>query len=91
MVRYLKGIRNIADGILINGATQTEHDIAFEALFKRLEENGLTLNKAKCEFNRDNVEFFGIVFSANGILPDEKNVHVIRETKPSGIISEAES
>ncbi|KAI0210529.1 (R)-specific enoyl-CoA hydratase [Lamellibrachia satsuma] len=54
------GIRNITDGILIYGATQTEHDIAFEALFKRLEENGLTLNKAKCEFNRDNVEFFGI-------------------------------
>ena len=64
------------------GATQTEHDIALEALFERLDENGLTLNKSKCEFNRDKVAFFGIVFSADGIPPDEKKAHAIHETKP---------
>ena len=68
-------IKNIVDDILIYGTNQTEHDIALEALFKRLDENDFTLDKAKCEFNRDKVEFFGIVFSANGISPDEKRVH----------------
>ena len=91
VVRDLQGVTNIADDILIYGATQEEHDAALEALFTRLEERGLTLNKQKCEFNRNKMEFFGIVFSANGISPDDKKVHAIRDANPPTNISEARS
>ena len=91
IVSDLEGVTNIADDILIYGSTQEKHDAALEALFRRLEDNGLTLNKQKCEFNRDKIEFFGIVFSAGGISPDEKKVEAIRATKPPTNISEARS
>ena len=80
-------VTNIADDILIYGATQEEHDAPLEALFTRLEERGLTLNKQKCEFNRNKMDFFGTVFSANGIPLDEKKVHA----NPPTNISEARS
>ena len=53
IVSDLEGVTNIADEILIYGSTQEKHDVALEALFRRLEDNGLTLNKQKCEFNRE--------------------------------------
>ena len=88
---HLEGVTNIADDILIYGSTQEKHDAALEALFRRLEDNGLTLNEQKCEFNRDKIEFFGVVFSAGRISPDEKKVEAIRATKPPTNISEARS
>ena len=91
IVSDLEGVTNIADDILIYGSTQEKHDAALEALFRRLEDNGLTLNKQKCEFNRDKIEFFGVVFSAGGISPDEKKVEAIRATKPPTNISEDRS
>ena len=91
IVSDLEGVTNIADDILIYGSTQEKHYVALEALFRRLEDNGLTLNKQTCEFNRDKIEFFGVVFSAGGISPDEKKVEAIRATKPPTNISEARS
>ena len=85
------GVTNIADDILIYGSTQEKHDAALEALFGRLKDNGITLNKQKCEFNRDKIEFFGVVFSAGGNSPDENKVEAIRATKPPINISEARS
>ena len=55
IVSDLEGVTNIADDILIYGSTQEKHDVALEALFRRLKDNGLTLNKQKCEFNRDKI------------------------------------
>ena len=55
IVSDLEGVANIADDILIYGSTQEKHDVALEALFRRLKDNGLTLNKQKCEFNRDQI------------------------------------
>ena len=42
IVSDLEGVTNIADDILIYGSTQEKHDDALEALFRRLEDNGLT-------------------------------------------------
>ena len=55
----LDGVRNISDDIMVFGRTQEEHDNRFERLFIRLNERNLTLNKSKCEFNKDKREFYG--------------------------------
>jgi hypothetical protein len=40
------------------------------------------LNKGKCEFNRDKVEFFGYVFSKDGISADPKKINAIKNAEP---------
>ncbi|VDI13935.1 Hypothetical predicted protein [Mytilus galloprovincialis] len=68
----LNGVRNISDDIIVFGASQDEHDTRLTALFQRINEKGLTLNKKKCEFNKDSLEFYGHIFSSKGISADPR-------------------
>ena len=58
----LYGVLSISDDILVYAKSQEEHDQCLMALCKRLNESGLTVNSAKCEFNKTRLEFFGMVF-----------------------------
>ena len=45
----IDGAMNISDDILVAGKTHEEHEQNLRAVFQRLREKGLTLNKSKCE------------------------------------------
>ena len=84
MLHGIKGAMNISDDIIIHGATQQEHDDALHAVFQTLKENGLTINPRKCEFNKDKIEYFGLVFSADGVQPSPRRIEaVLNMSKPS--------
>ncbi|VDI62351.1 Hypothetical predicted protein [Mytilus galloprovincialis] len=89
--RYITTFSTHADDIIIYGRSQTEHDKALDATFKRLLENGLTLNLEKCEFNKDQVVFFGVTFSKEGISPDPKKVSAIKDMSPPKNVPELRS
>ena len=65
----LKGVKCIADDILIFGKTIGEHDANVKALLLRLLEAGLTVNKKKCVIGATQVSFFGHWVSAAGVRP----------------------
>jgi len=73
----IDGGKNISNDILVFGKSQEEHDQHLRAVFQRLREKGLTLNKSKCEYSKDTLEFFGHVFSKEGISPDPKKVEEV--------------
>ena len=58
----IDGAINISDDILVFRKTLIEHEHNLKAVFQRLREKGLTLNKSKCEFKKDKMEFFECVF-----------------------------
>ncbi|CAB4008646.1 hypothetical protein BSL78_21779 [Paramuricea clavata] len=76
----IDGVRNVSDDIIIFGRDQAAHDKALHAVFERLRSKNLTLNIDKCEYNKSSIEFFGYVFSGNGVSPDPKKVSAIRNT-----------
>eukprot|EP00795_Rhopilema_esculentum_P002482 gene2482-18144_t len=45
----LNGVQNIADDIVVYGATREEHDANLDKCLERLKNKGLTLNKSKCK------------------------------------------
>ena len=57
----------------------------------RLKEKNLTLNKDKCEFNKDSLEFYGYIFSANGISPSPNKVCAIKNMDIPSNVSEVRS
>ena len=75
----ISGVKNLSDDIIIHGKTQAEHDDTLRAVFQRLKERGLTLNRKKCEFDKSSLEFFGFIFSADGISADPKKVAAIKQ------------
>ena len=48
----MEGVVCLIDDILVFGKDQQEHDDRLCAVMKRLQEAGLTLNGAKCEFRK---------------------------------------
>ena len=87
----MPGVKNVSDDILVYGKTQMEHDNSLRTVLKRLIESGLTLNKAKCELNKSELEFFGHVFSANGVCIDPKRIEAINKMEPPKNAAETKS
>ena len=87
----IPGALNISDDILVFGKTQSGHDQSLEAVFQRLKERGLTLNKHKCEYGKDKLEFYGYVFSGDGIAPDPKKIDDIVNLQTPTSASEVRS
>jgi hypothetical protein len=65
----LRGVKSIADDILVFGKTQVEHDCNLKALLVRLLESGITVNKGKCVLGVKEVSFFGQWVTGQGIRP----------------------
>uniref|UniRef100_A0A3Q3ECH9 ribonuclease H n=1 Tax=Labrus bergylta TaxID=56723 RepID=A0A3Q3ECH9_9LABR len=87
----LSGVKNLSDDIIVHGASQKEHDDNLRALFQRLKESGLTLNREKCEFNKSRLQFFGFVFSAQGVSADPKKVAAVQHAAEPQTVSEVKS
>ena len=76
-LRGLPGTRNIADDIILWGSSQQEHDERLNALFKRLQEKGLTVNADKCLFGQSSLWFYGYTLTHNGLQADKKKIEAI--------------
>ena len=87
----IDGAKNISDDILVFGKSHEEHDQNLRAVFQRLREKGLTLNKSKCEYRKDKLEFFGYVFSKDGIAPEPKKVEEVVNLSTPSTASEVRS
>ena len=85
------GVRNIADDIIIFGLNQEEHNKALEECLLRLETHGLTLNMGKCKFLKQDLEFFGMIFSIEGVRPDPKKISAFVNTATPSTVSEVRS
>ena len=70
---------NTSDDIMVYGKDQEEHDKALEAVLQALIGRNLTLNRSKCEFNKESIEFYGFVFGKDGISPDAKKVEAVQK------------
>ena len=66
------------DDILIASMDNEQHVKDLTELFKRLESNGLVVNRRKCVFGVKSIEFLGHQVSASGIAPLEAKVGAVR-------------
>ena len=63
----LPGQQNMTDDVLVFGMTAEEHQKKLMEVLTRLEDIGLTLNLRKCEFYKEELTFYGLRFSSQGI------------------------
>ena len=78
----LPNTRNIADDILVHGATKEEHDKSLESTLLRLHEKNLTVNPAKCLFGVTELHYYEFHISALGVSPDKDRVQAIKQMQP---------
>ncbi|GFN92154.1 Gag-Pol polyprotein [Plakobranchus ocellatus] len=70
------------DDILVASCSSQEHAQHLEQLFKLLSANGLVINKAKCIFGAEELDFLRHHVSAIGIAPLPDRVAALRDSKP---------
>ena len=68
------GVCGIADGFVVYGATEVEHDRNLLQFMDVAKQHGLTLNSAKCDIKCNKVSFFGQLYTSEGIKPDPQKV-----------------
>ena len=74
-----EGVIGIADDIIIHGKDDAEHDRRLHKFMRVPGEDGLVLNKKKCEVKSNSVKFFGCVYDKHGAHPDPSKVSTIKE------------
>ena len=91
VIQGVAGAINISDDIAIFGVDQRAHDKALNEVLQKLQNAGLTANLEKCEFGKNKMEFFGLVFSDKGVSPDPKKVADLHDAKEPQNQSEVRS
>ncbi|GFN96957.1 Pol polyprotein [Plakobranchus ocellatus] len=69
------------DDILVASHSPQEHSQHLQHLFTLLSFNGLVINKAKCIFGADELDFLGQYVSADGITPLADRVVALCESR----------
>ena len=70
---------NQRDDILLGGRDDKEHREVLKTVFQRAKDHGITFNQEKCQFGKDQIEFFGHVFTKDGLKPSPGKVRAIKE------------
>lgn len=70
---------NQRDDILLGGRDETEHREVLKTVLKRARDHGITFNREKCQFGKEQIEFFGHVFTKDGLKPSPDKVRAIKE------------
>ena len=80
-----------ADDIIIVGSNYEERNKALEECLLRLETHTLISNMGKCKFLKQNLQFFGMIFSTEGVRPDPKKISAFVNTATPSTVSEVRS
>ena len=70
---------NQRDDILLGGRDQTEHREVLETVLKQVRDHRITFNREKCQFGVEQIEFFGHVFTKDGLKPSPDKVRAVKE------------
>lgn len=82
MTDLLSGISNLLiyiDDVVIATSTLEEHEKILKQVLQRLDAAGLALNRDKCHFAKQSVQFLGHVWSADGVRPSPNKIRALRD------------
>ena len=90
ILKSCKGVVNIADDIVVHGATIEEHDRCLFPVLERLQV-GLTLNSKKCAFQVNRLVFFRHKLTSEGVQPSEEKVAAVRNVLQPSTVAKVRS
>ena len=91
LLHDLPGLFVYLDDILITGSTLAEHLANLEGVLKRLSEAGLRLNKEKCAFFLEQIEYLGHTIDAQGEHPNGEKIKAIKNAPQPKNVTELRS
>ncbi|XP_045537055.1 uncharacterized protein K02A2.6-like [Papilio machaon] len=87
----LDGVLCLLDDILVTGRNREEHLSRLGAVLQRLEEAGLSLQKEKCEFFKNEISYLGYVINKYGLKKSPEKVKAIMDAPRPTNVSQLQS
>ncbi|UYV76561.1 K02A2.6-like, partial [Cordylochernes scorpioides] len=87
----MSGVACYIDDILVAGKDHRDHEQKLELVFKRLQEKGLRLNKDKCKFAVNAVEYLGFKIDKKGLHPISSKIEAVVEAPEPTNVSQLRS
>ena len=80
---HLDGIKNctaIADEIIMYGFNEdgSDHDETVVKVMEMAKRVGMRFNPSKCQFKLQQVKFFGLILTRDGIVPDPSKIMALK-------------
>ena len=88
IIEGIPGVATFQDDIIVAGENVCEHDERLKKVFYAVHEAGLKLNKKKCVFRKEELDYLGHKFGADGMCPSPEKVKAIKEMKEPGNVAE---
>ena len=89
--RMLDGLSRIADDTVMHGKSEAEHDQHIINVLDTAKENNTRFNQNKCQFKVHETSFFGLMWTPNGLRPDDNKVKAIRDMPHPTNLAELQS
>lgn len=91
VLQGIPGVICYLDDILVTGESDTAHLENLEEVLRRLQEEGMRLQKDKCNFFQESVEYLGHHIDSQGVHTSDKKVKAILDTPTPQNIQELRS
>ncbi|KAL0811118.1 hypothetical protein ABMA28_010384 [Loxostege sticticalis] len=87
----LEGVLCMLDDVCIFSFDKKTHFNRLNAVFKRLEDSGFTLQKEKCDFFKDEIGYLGHIISKDGIKKAPEKVKAMTDAPIPSNVSQLQS
>ena len=87
----LPGTLCYLDDIIVMGSTSEEHDKRLTKVLEKFSRFGITLNREKCIYKVQSLDWLGATISKDGVQMSQKNIEAITKLKVPSNISELRS
>lgn len=81
LLKDIQGVIIYMDDVIVFGKSQESHDNILKLVLDRIDHSGLKLNRDKCIFSRNKLEFLGHIISDTGIHINPNKVEAIQNLK----------
>ena len=86
ILQGVPGVQCYLDDIIVTGRDDREHLAHLDAVMTRLKEEGLKLNRKKCEFLQNQVSYCGHIIDKNGLHKTQQKVQaVVKAPAPENV------
>ena len=82
MFEDIPSVEMVVDDLLIWGENREEHNERLIQVLQRALHQGLKLNKAKCQFRQQEINYIAHILSKDGIKPDLRETEAITQMAP---------
>ena len=83
VLQGIKGVFHIRVDFIVDGPTQQQHNDSLKQLLQCFQDYNLTFSMKKCKFDLSEVEFFGFIFSKEGMKPAPSKIAALQNmTQP---------